>query len=107
MRRFRIPLSVIVSAYGCLLLLLAVFFLMGDQAIHRPHSSLPVHFLMKFGTFWFISFVLALVICLASVNSMSASANRWLPGTAFSKLVLGLLALVVLAALTLVAFLNY
>ncbi|TXK49644.1 hypothetical protein FVR03_06010 [Pontibacter qinzhouensis] len=68
MKRVRIPVSVIVAAYGCILLLLAAVFLMRDQTLTSMHKALPVYFLMRFCMFWFISFVLAIVFYLANLN---------------------------------------
>ncbi|WP_187261973.1 hypothetical protein [Pontibacter beigongshangensis] len=108
MKKVRIPISVIISTYAVVLLLLAAGFLMRDQGIHRLQSTVPVYFLLRFCTFWFISFILAVIFYLANLNlnylGTTETEKKYSLQVGF--LALGAGTLLLLLALLLIMYLN-
>ncbi|MFT2007963.1 hypothetical protein ACMA1I_04745 [Pontibacter sp. 13R65] len=109
MKRLRVPITVIVSAYGSILLLLAAIFLMRDQTLHSLQTTLPLTFLMRFGAFWFISFLLAVIIYLVNLNLnyMGIPATQRKHGTRLGTFVLGAGSLFLMVALLLLTYLSF
>ena len=62
------PASAIITTYGSLLLIIAFFFLMRDNSVHKLQHALPLSFIFRFCTFWFISLVLAVVFFMVNLN---------------------------------------
>lgn len=62
MRRIHSCHKLLFFVYSCALLALGSYFLVRDKVIMRSHyGDLPIDFIVRFGMFWFISFVLALL----------------------------------------------
>ncbi|GAB3204236.1 hypothetical protein ABID22_002998 [Pontibacter aydingkolensis] len=63
MYRIKVSSKMLITAYVCLLLLLGSFLLLNGRFLmnHNTPSELPLDFLLRFGIFWFVSFVLALL----------------------------------------------
>ncbi len=61
MRRFRVNYKALITAYICMISLLGSYLLLNSQFLmnHNTPSELPLDFLLRFGIFWFVSFVLA------------------------------------------------
>lgn len=63
MKSMHLRTVILFLGYGMLLHLLASFFLVKQTAILQQTSEqLPLEFVARFGAFWFISFILALII---------------------------------------------
>ena len=60
----------LVTTYICLLLLLGSYLLLNGRFLmnHNTPSELPLDFLLRFGIFWFVSFVLALVFFVVHIR---------------------------------------
>jgi hypothetical protein len=61
--------GLLLLVYGCLLICLASFFVIHEShLIHQRHHDLPVMFLARFGVFWFVSIMIAVVLYLAYLS---------------------------------------
>lgn len=63
MQKVKLDYRALITVYVCLLLLMGSYlFLSGNFLMnHNTPSKLPLDFLLRFGIFWFVSFVLALL----------------------------------------------
>lgn len=63
MQKVKLDYKALILIYICLLLLLGSYLLLSSNFLmnHNTPSKLPLDFLLRFGIFWFISFVLALL----------------------------------------------
>ena len=63
MLKIKVGYKTLIIIYVCLLLLLGSYLLLNARFLmnHNTRSELPLDFLLRFGIFWFISFVLALL----------------------------------------------
>ncbi|WP_242927333.1 hypothetical protein [Pontibacter vulgaris] len=69
MRKVRVLNSFVITLYGSLLVLLALWFLVHDiPVMHELSSNLPMTFIFRFMLFWFASFLLAVAVFLLNLN---------------------------------------
>ncbi|MBC5772540.1 hypothetical protein H8S95_00560 [Pontibacter sp. KCTC 32443] len=69
MRKLLESNRLILVLYGCLLVSLASFFIIREQDIlHQIHHELPLMFLVRFGVFWFVSLMIAIVLYLVHLS---------------------------------------
>ncbi|MHA6249905.1 hypothetical protein ACXYMU_18360 [Pontibacter sp. CAU 1760] len=64
------PFSFSLLLLHCAILLFLSFYFLGreDYLLQYMHYKLPLHFLLRFGVFWFISFVFTLLVYLSYVR---------------------------------------
>ncbi|MEJ8755975.1 hypothetical protein WG947_03125 [Pontibacter sp. H259] len=69
MRKLLESNRLLLCVYACLLLSLASFFIFREQRLsYLTDHKLPFLFLVRFGAFWFVSFMLAIVFYLAYLS---------------------------------------
>ena len=69
MRRILESNRLLLIVYACLLLCLASYFVTREPRIlYQPESKLPLLFLIRFGVFWFVSFMIAVILYFARLS---------------------------------------
>lgn len=70
MQRIKVSYKALIGTYVCLLLLLGSYLLLSGRFLlnHNTPSELPLDFLLRFGIFWFISFVLAMLFFVVHIR---------------------------------------
>ncbi len=69
MRKVRVLNSYVIVMYGCLLVILALWFLIHDMAVmHELNNNLPLTFIFRVMFFWFASFLLAIGVFMLNLN---------------------------------------
>ena len=61
--------GLVLLIYGCVLICLASFFIIREHhLVHLEHHDLPLMFLARFGVFWFVSIMIAVVLYLLHLS---------------------------------------